>query len=65
MNGPKIVITKSTVPAGTAERVRTEIAGQTKRPFHVCANPEFLKEGAAIASTNSLAISSANASSTS
>jgi UDPglucose 6-dehydrogenase len=48
MNGPKIVITKSTVPAGTAERVRTEIAGQTKRPFHVCANPEFLKEGAAI-----------------
>jgi UDPglucose 6-dehydrogenase len=48
MNGPKIVITKSTVPAGTAERVRLEIAGQTKRPFHVCSNPEFLKEGAAV-----------------
>jgi UDPglucose 6-dehydrogenase len=48
MNGPKIVVTKSTVPPGTAERVRTEIAGQTQRPFHVCANPEFLKEGAAI-----------------
>ena len=48
MNSPKIVITKSTVPAGTAQRVREEIAAQTKRPFHVCANPEFLKEGAAI-----------------
>jgi UDPglucose 6-dehydrogenase len=48
MNGPKIVITKSTVPAGTAARVREEIAAQTKRPFHVCANPEFLKEGAAV-----------------
>ena len=48
MNGPKIVITKSTVPAGTAVRVRAEIAGQTKTAFHVCANPEFLKEGAAI-----------------
>src|SRR5438309_10371387 len=48
MNCPKIVITKSTVPVGTAERVRAEIAAHTQLPFHVCSNPEFLKEGAAI-----------------
>ncbi|HKW41913.1 MAG TPA: UDP-glucose/GDP-mannose dehydrogenase family protein [Gemmatimonadales bacterium] len=48
MNRPKVVITKSTVPVGTAERVRAEIAKQTTSAFHVCANPEFLKEGAAV-----------------
>ena len=48
MDRPKIVITKSTVPVGTAERVRAEIARHTSTPFHVCANPEFLKEGAAV-----------------
>ncbi|MGH7548185.1 MAG: UDP-glucose dehydrogenase family protein [Gemmatimonadales bacterium] len=48
MNGPKIVVTKSTVPVGTAERVRAEIATYTKVSFHVCSNPEFLKEGAAV-----------------
>ncbi|HEY6852812.1 MAG TPA: UDP-glucose/GDP-mannose dehydrogenase family protein [Gemmatimonadales bacterium] len=48
MNGPKIVVTKSTVPVGTAGKVRAEIARHTKTPFHVCANPEFLKEGAAV-----------------
>ena len=48
MNRPKVVVTKSTVPVGTAERVRAEIAAHTKTPFHVCANPEFLKEGAAV-----------------
>ncbi|HWK89033.1 MAG TPA: UDP-glucose/GDP-mannose dehydrogenase family protein, partial [Longimicrobium sp.] len=48
-DGPeKIVITKSTVPVGTAPRVRETIARQTTRPFHVCSNPEFLKEGAAV-----------------
>ncbi len=47
--GPeKIVITKSTVPVGTAARVREAIARHTDRPFHVCSNPEFLKEGAAV-----------------
>ena len=45
MNRSKIVITKSTVPVGTAEKVRAEIAKHTKTPFHVCSNPEFLKEG--------------------
>ncbi|HEU5262026.1 MAG TPA: UDP-glucose/GDP-mannose dehydrogenase family protein [Gemmatimonadales bacterium] len=48
MNGPKIVVTKSTVPVGTAEGVRAEIAKHTNVSFHVCSNPEFLKEGAAI-----------------
>ena len=48
MDRSKLVVTKSTVPVGTAERVRAEIAKQTKIAFHVCANPEFLKEGAAV-----------------
>ena len=48
MNTPKVVITKSTVPVGTAERVRAAIQGETATPFFVCSNPEFLKEGAAI-----------------
>jgi UDPglucose 6-dehydrogenase len=45
---PKLVITKSTVPVGTAARVRAEIARHARAAFHVCANPEFLKEGAAV-----------------
>ncbi len=48
MNCPKTVITKSTVPVGTAAKVRAEIATLTRQPFHVCSNPEFLKEGAAV-----------------
>jgi UDPglucose 6-dehydrogenase len=48
MNVSKVVVTKSTVPVGTAEKVRAQIARETKTPFHVCANPEFLKEGAAV-----------------
>ncbi|HET9386532.1 MAG TPA: UDP-glucose/GDP-mannose dehydrogenase family protein [Gemmatimonadales bacterium] len=48
MNAPKLVVTKSTVPVGTAEKVRAEIAKRTRTPFHVCSNPEFLKEGAAV-----------------
>ncbi len=43
-----VVITKSTVPVGTARRVRAEIETHTDRAFHVCSNPEFLKEGAAV-----------------
>jgi UDPglucose 6-dehydrogenase len=47
--GPeKIVITKSTVPVGTAAKVREAIRRHTSRTFHVCSNPEFLKEGAAV-----------------
>jgi UDPglucose 6-dehydrogenase len=48
LNGPKVVVTKSTVPVGTAERVRAAIRAVTDAPFSVCSNPEFLKEGAAI-----------------
>ncbi len=43
-----VVITKSTVPVGTARRVREEIEKHTDSAFHVCSNPEFLKEGAAV-----------------
>jgi UDPglucose 6-dehydrogenase len=48
MNGEKIVITKSTVPVGTAKLVRREIEAHTRHKVHVCSNPEFLKEGAAV-----------------
>ncbi len=43
-----VVVTKSTVPVGTAEKVRTAVALHATLPFHVVSNPEFLKEGAAV-----------------
>ena len=53
MNDYLVVITKSTVPVGTAEKVKKELvaalaARGSKLPFDVASNPEFLKEGAAI-----------------
>lgn len=48
MDGERIVVTKSTVPVGTALRVREEIEAHTQHTVHVCSNPEFLKEGDAI-----------------
>lgn len=48
MNGPKIVVDKSTVPVGTAELVAKAIAEVAKFPVSVVSNPEFLKEGNAI-----------------
>jgi UDPglucose 6-dehydrogenase len=43
-----VVVDKSTVPVGTAVRVRATIAAETTQPFSVVSNPEFLKQGAAI-----------------
>jgi UDPglucose 6-dehydrogenase len=43
-----VVVTKSTVPVGTAEKVAAVIQPHAKVPFHMCSNPEFLKEGAAV-----------------
>jgi len=48
MQGPLTVILKSTVPVGTARKVRELIGGLTSHPLSVVSNPEFLKEGAAV-----------------
>lgn len=48
MNEAKIVVNKSTVPVGTAKKVRELISTKTKFPVHMVSNPEFLKEGSAI-----------------
>ncbi|WP_257450160.1 UDP-glucose dehydrogenase family protein [Archangium lipolyticum] len=48
LNGFKVVVTKSTVPVGTADRIEEIIRRYAEQPFGVASNPEFLKEGAAI-----------------
>ena len=53
MDDYRVVVNKSTVPVGTADKVRNEIAAELKKkgkqvPFSVVSNPEFLKEGAAM-----------------
>lgn len=54
MDGYRVIVDKSTVPVGTARQVHAAIAGGLRErgldlPFSVVSNPEFLKEGAAIA----------------
>jgi len=48
MDGYRVIVTKSTVPIGTHERIRQAVAAATQHPFDVVSNPEFMKEGAAI-----------------
>ncbi len=53
MDGPRVIVDKSTVPVGTADRVRSEVARTlagrgAKHSFSMVSNPEFLKEGAAV-----------------
>ena len=48
MTREMVIVTKSTVPVGTAKKVAAEIGQSARFPFHMCSNPEFLKEGAAV-----------------
>ncbi len=48
MRGYTVIVDKSTVPVGTAERVRQAVRKETAQPFSVVSNPEFLKQGAAV-----------------
>jgi UDPglucose 6-dehydrogenase len=48
MQGYKIIVAKSTVPPGTAAKLREVIGRETTHPFSVVSNPEFLKQGSAI-----------------
>jgi UDPglucose 6-dehydrogenase len=51
MNSYKIIVTKSTVPVGTNEKVREIISEYTNEPFDIASVPEFLREGTAVYDT--------------
>ena len=48
MSREMVVVTKSTVPVGSARKIAAAVAKEAKFPFHLCSNPEFLKEGDAV-----------------
>jgi UDPglucose 6-dehydrogenase len=48
IDGFTVIVTKSTVPVGTADQIRDAVAAETTQPFAVASNPEFLKEGDAV-----------------
>jgi UDPglucose 6-dehydrogenase len=48
MDGYRVIVTKSTVPVGTADQIRKVVAQETTHEFSMVSNPEFLKQGAAV-----------------
>ena len=48
MTREMVIVTKSTVPIGSSAKVAAEVGREARFPFHLCSNPEFLKEGTAV-----------------